>query len=215
MDRLGFNEGTFAGTIKDTIKEAYNKSAAFVDGLNRQNDPNFNSFQNDILSYHYNRMLNENPEYVEQANIDLFKKRMQNLEQNTRNIESSNRNVPKGGNLRGSSAAGYHQFLEGTLPVAYNRTLKRLPEDKRNLFTPIPKDNDASKLSSDTQTLLFYGNILEAKGSDKYLVPYLLGGDQQAGKDAYLYNHHTLSSKNPKFNQETIDRVNELWTIHD
>jgi len=31
----------------------------------------------------------------------------------------------------------------------------------------------------------------------------------------YLYNHHTLSSKNPKFNQETIDRVNELWTIHD
>ena len=215
VSRLGFNEGTFAGTVKDTIKEAYNKSAAFVDGLTRQNDPNFNSFQNDILSYHYNRMVNENPEYAEKVNLDLYKKRMQELEQNTRNIESSNRNAPKGGNLRGSSAAGYHQFLEGSLPVAYNRTLKRLPEDKRNLFTPIPKDNDASQLSSDTQTLLFYGNILEAKGSDKYLVPYLLGGDQQAGKDAYLYKHHTLSSKNPKFNQETIDRVNKLWTIHD
>ena len=47
------------------------------------------------------------------------------------------------------------------------------------------------------------------------LVPALFKGDKKAARDVYLYNHHTLSSKNPEYNQATINRANLIWGIKD
>ena len=82
------------------------------------------------------------------------------------------------------------------------------------IFEPILKNNDSSVVPENVQDALFFSNIFESKGSDNYLIPALLEGNKEASMNAYLYNHHTLSSKVPKYNQQTIDRAKKIWKVN-
>ncbi len=55
------------------------------------------------------------------------------------------------------------------------------------------KHKDAGKLTREQQTLLFLGDILEKKGSDKFMKK-VLTGDKSAMRDAYRILHHTDTS---------------------
>ena len=114
----------------------------------------------------------------------------------------------------GSSASGFYQFLEGSVPTAYNRAgVYYEPQQQQQLFGNINKNKDSSFGTEEIQDALFFANIFQSKGSDKYLGPALFLKDKTASRDAYLYNHHTLSSKKDAYNQATINRANKIWQI--
>ena len=212
MDRLGFNEGTIFGTVEDTLKKASRVAADTVEKLKTERQepsPEDTQRVNNFLAKHYDRFTTQYPE-LSDISFEQFKNSAQRLAANVRKIESDNRNVPLGGNNAGSSATGKYQFLRDSVEPAINRTLRRVEPQDKNIFDSIRENKDTSKLNDEAQQLLFFGDIFEKTGSDKHLVPYFLG-DEQAGKNVYLYQHHTLSSKVPEYNQETIDRTNKLW----
>ena len=212
MDRLGFNEGTIFGTVEDTLKKASRVAADTVEKLKTERQepsPEDTQRVNNFLAKHYDRFTTQYPE-LSDISFKQFKNSAQRLAANVRKIESDNRNVPLGGNNAGSSATGKYQFLRDSVEPAINRTLRRVEPQDKNIFDSIRENKDTSKLNDEAQQLLFFGDIFEKTGSDKHLVPYFLG-DEQAGKNVYLYQHHTLSSKVPEYNQETIDRTNKLW----
>jgi hypothetical protein len=212
MGRLGFNEGTIFGTVEDTLKKASRVAADTVEKLKTERQepsPEDTQRVNNFLAKHYDRFTTQYPE-LSDISFEQFKNSAQRLAANVRKIESDNRNVPLGGNNAGSSATGKYQFLRDSVEPAINRTLRRVEPQDKNIFDSIRENKDTSKLNDEAQQLLFFGDIFEKTGSDKHLVPYFLG-DEQAGKNVYLYQHHTLSSKVPEYNQETIDRTNKLW----
>ena len=212
MDRLGFKNGTTEGTVQSSIKDALEYSSKFVKQMmSRQikNNPDHDEVLDNFIREHYNRYQRDYPEFSDLP-YDSFKKNLLHLDKNVRYIESSNRNVKRGENLAGSSATGHYQFLQDSVQPAINRTIRRLPKNKHNLFDAVGETNDVSNLNLGNQQLLFLGDILEKEGSDKFVVPYMLGNDQ-AGKDLYLNLHHTLSSKNENYNQKTLDRVKKEW----
>ena len=212
MDRLGLNQGTIFGTIKDTLEKASRVASDTVDKLKTERQepsPEDTQRVNNFLAKHYDRFKTQYPE-MSDVSFEQFKDSAQRLAANVRKIESNNRNAPLGSNLLGSSATGKYQFLRDSVEPAINRTLRRLDPKDKNIFDGIRESKDTSKLNDEAQQLLFYGDIFEKKGSDKHLVPYFLG-DEQAGKNVYLYQHHTLASKVPEYNQATIDRTNKLW----
>ena len=211
-DRLGLNQGTMFGTIKDTLEKASEVAANTVNKLKTERQepsPEDTQRVNNFLAKHYDRFKTQYPE-MSDVSFEQFKDSAQRLAANVRKIESNNRNAPLGSNLLGSSATGKYQFLRDSVEPAINRTLRRLDPKDKNIFDGIRESKDTSKLNDEAQQLLFYGDIFEKKGSDKHLVPYFLG-DEQAGKNVYLYQHHTLASKVPEYNQATIDRTNKLW----
>ena len=212
MDRLGLNQGTIFGTIKDTLEKASRVASDTVDKLKTERQepsPEDTQRVNNFLAKHYDRFKTQYPE-MSDVSFEQFKDSAQRLAANVRKIESNNRNAPLGSNLLGSSATGKYQFLRDSVEPAINRTLRRLDPKDKNIFDGIRESKDTSKLNDEAQQLLFYGDIFEKKGSDKHLIPYFLG-DEQAGKNVYLYQHHTLASKVPEYNQATIDRTNKLW----
>ena len=211
MDRLGFKNGTPEGTVRSNIKDALGYSSKFVQKLisRQKNNPDHDEVLDNFIRAHYNRYQRDYPEFSDLP-YNSFKKNLLQLDKNVRYIESSNRNVKRGENLAGSSATGHYQFLQDSVQPAINRTIRRLPKDKHNLFDAVGETNDVSNLNLGNQQLLFLGDILEKEGSDKFVVPYMLGNDQ-AGKDLYLNLHHTLSSENENYNQKTLDRVKKEW----
>ena len=211
-DRLGLNQGTIFGTIKDTLEKASEVAANTVNKLKTERQepsPEDTQRVNNFLAKHYDRFKTQYPE-MSDVSFEQFKDSAQRLAANVRKIESNNRNAPLGSNLLGSSATGKYQFLRDSVEPAINRTLRRLDPKDKNIFDGIRESKDTSKLNDEAQQLLFYGDMFEKTGSDKHLVPYFLG-DEQAGKNVYLYQHHTLASKVPEYNQATIDRTNKLW----
>ena len=210
--RKGFNEGTIFGTIKDSIEKASEIAANTVNKLKTERQepsPEDTQRVNNFLFKHYDRFKTQYPE-MSDVSFEQFKDSAQRLAANVRKIESDNNNIELGFNKLNSSATGKYQFLRDSVDPAINRTLRRMEPKDKNLFDGIRESKDTSKLNDEAQQLLFYGDMFEKTGSDKHLVPYFLG-DEQAGKNAYLYQHHTLSSKVPEYNQETIDRTNKLW----
>ena len=211
-DRLGFKDGTIFGTIKDSIEKASEIAANTVNKLKTERQepsPEDTQRVNNFLAKHYDRFKTQYPE-MSDVSFEQFKDSAQRLAANVRKIESDNNNIELGFNKLNSSATGKYQFLRDSVDPAINRTLRRLEPKDKNLFDGIRESKDTSKLNDEAQQLLFYGDMFEKTGSDKHLVPYFLG-DEQAGKNAYLYQHHTLSSKVPEYNQATIDRTNKLW----
>ena len=130
------------------------------------------------------------------VSYDTFKRNAQVLIDNTKFAESKNKNLARGKNKLKSSASGYYQFLEGSVPTAYNRATNRFfTGEQSKIFQPILNSNDSSAVSESIQDSLFLSNMFESKGSDRYLTPALFEGNKEASMNAYLYNHHTLSSK--------------------
>jgi len=185
MDRLGFNEGGEVSLEK-------------------------------IFRTEYNRLKNAYPDLAEDTSYENFKKNaIELLAIPVKKAESDNRNLKRGTNQRGSSASGFYQFLEQSVPTAVNRTNRFYQDERLDIFGKALENNDSSVLSEQAQDALFFSNIFESKGSDMRLVPALFKGDKKAARDVYLYNHHTLSSKNPEYNQATMNRANLIWGIKD
>ena len=91
-----------------------------------------------------------------------------------------------------STARGGFQFLQGSVEPALNRVEKYLGEQPWGAQLRIHKD--ASLLTSKQQTLLFIGDMLEKKGSDK-LMQLVFNGDMEGMIKAYEVLHHTAPDK--------------------
>ena len=167
-----------------------------------------------ILEIEYARLIQDNPEYKD-VSYEFFKNNAQLLMDNVKFAESKNKNLARGQNKLNSSASGYYQFLEGSVPTAYNRTTNRFfTGEESKIFQPILDNNDSSVVSESIQDALFLSNIFESEGSDKYLTPALFEGNAEASMNAYLYNHHTLSSKEKAYNDATIKQAKKIWGVN-
>jgi hypothetical protein len=105
-----------------------------------------------------------------------------------------------------SSARGGYQFIKGSVVPAVNRLEKYLGPLPR--FDEVRKTGDVRSLSSEDQTLLFMGDILEKKGSDKLINKFLNADNkkdkQNAAYEIYKVLHHTgelpfLAKRQTKF----------------
>ena len=167
-----------------------------------------------VLQIEYARLIKDNPEY-KNVSYDTFKRNAQVLIDNTKFAESKNKNLARGKNKLKSSASGYYQFLEGSVPTAYNRATNRFfTGEQSKIFQPILNSNDSSAVSENIQDALFLSNMFESEGSDKYLTPALFEGNTEASMNAYLYNHHTLSSKEKSYNDATIKQAKKIWGVN-
>ena len=167
-----------------------------------------------VLQIEYARLIKDNPQYKD-VSYDTFKRNAQVLIDNTKFAESKNKNLARGKNKLRSSASGYYQFLEGSVPTAYNRATNRFfTGEQSKIFQPILDNNDSSAVSENIQDALFLSNMFESKGSDKYLTPALFEGNKEASMNAYLYNHHTLSSKEKAYNDATIKQAKKIWGVN-
>ena len=96
-------------------------------------------------------------------------------------------NIPQEGK-EATTAKGGFQFVEGSVEPALNRLERRI--GKQDWGEELREHKDASKLTEQQQQLLFMGDLLEKKGSDKYM-KQVMAGDKQGSMDAYYKLHHT------------------------
>ena len=96
-----------------------------------------------------------------------------------------------------SSARGGYQFIKGSVVPAVNRLEKYLGPLPR--FDEVRKTGDVRSLSSTDQTLLFMGDILEKRGSDKLINKFLNADNkkdkQNAAYEIYTVLHHTTDKE--------------------
>ena len=100
-------------------------------------------------------------------------------------IENSGKTI--GGN-KVSTAKGLYQFIDGSVEPAVNRVRKYIGE--KPWMSKVLKSKDANELSRAEQTLLFMGDLLEKKGSDKFMKG-VMEGNKEDMLDAYYELHHT------------------------
>ena len=200
MARLGLQDGKFINMEKE-----------FHGAIDKDFQ---NELSDTVLRIEYERFLKEKPEY-KNVSYNFFRENAYDLANKTKKAESNSVNLSRGTNKLDSTASGMYQILKGSVPTAYNRATNRFfTGEQSKIFEPILKNNDSSVVPENVQDALFFSNIFESKGSDNYLIPALLEGNKEASMNAYLYNHHTLSSKVPKYNQQTIDRAKKIWKVN-
>lgn len=111
-----------------------------------------------------------------------------------------------------SSATGLYQFLvddskgQSALQTAVNRTKKYV---KADWLDEVARTGKVEDLSPEKQTILFFGDIMEKKGSDQYLKKLLdpNASEKQindAMMDIYLNLHHTNPDK------DTLERAKKF-----
>jgi hypothetical protein len=92
-----------------------------------------------------------------------------------------------------SSARGLFQFTKDASQTAMNRVESKL--GKQETFNQARQSGDVRDLSAEDQTLLFYGDILEKKGSDALIQKFIDADNSKDKKDAafeiYKVLHHT------------------------
>jgi len=92
-----------------------------------------------------------------------------------------------------SSARGLFQFTKDASQTAMNRVESKLGKQER--FNQVRQSGDVRDLSAEDQTLLFYGDILEKKGSDALIQKFIDADNSKDKKDAafeiYKVLHHT------------------------
>ena len=87
-----------------------------------------------------------------------------------------------------SSAKGLYQFINSSVEPAVNRLERYI--GMQGWMEEAKDHKDANKLSREQQTLLFLGDLLEKKGSDKFMRDVMMG-DEEAMYKAYSHLHHT------------------------
>lgn len=97
-------------------------------------------------------------------------------------------NIPQKGK-EASSAAGKYQFVKGSIEPALNRLARTLGE--LPWMAELRENKDVTVLDNEQQTLLFLGEMLEKKGSDKYMKDIMASGDKTKMLEAYYKLHHT------------------------
>ena len=209
--RQGFESGGVSGKIINTLQKIVNKVSGNVVEVQDTGE----DYGEIVLQRAYERLKKEDFKkevpLFQEVPYETFKKNAIILADNTREAESNNQNLKRGENILGSSASGFYQMLEGSVPTAVNRGKKFFGDS--NIFDEVIKMNDSSLASKGVQDALFFSNIFESKGSDAQLGPALFLGDKNASMNAYLYNHHTLSSKVDKYNDNTIKRAEGIWEV--
>jgi len=144
-----------------------------------------------LFSGHLNRLGGDNPE---------ARSRLTELASKVAMIESDGDMKAKNPD---SSATGLYQFLvddskgQSALQTAVNRTKKYV---KADWLDEVARTGKVEDLSPEKQTLLFFGDIMEKKGSDQYLKKLLdPNASEKQVKDAmmdiYLNLHHTNPDK--------------------
>ena len=95
------------------------------------------------------------------------------------------------------SARGGYQYKPPSVVPAVNRLEKYLGPLPR--FDEVRKTGDVRSLSSTDQTLLFMGDILEKRGSDKLINKFLNADNkkdkQNAAYEIYTVLHHTTDKE--------------------
>jgi len=140
-------------------------------------------------------------------NSSQTKDRLRELAKSFASIESSGN--PRAENPE-STAKGLYQFLIGDNPTIVKKNAKGQPaytslqtavnRTKRSINAPwldeVFKTGNVLDLTEDQQTALFFGDLFEKKGSDKYLKKLLDPNNTEAEtrdamREIYLKLHHT------------------------
>lgn len=100
-------------------------------------------------------------------------------------------NIPQKGK-EASTAKGMYQFTDESAVTALNR-LKRYTGGKDRGWAKEVRDGkkDVSDLNWEQQTALFTANLMESKGSDKFLKGILMEQNPEDMYGLYAKNHHT------------------------
>jgi hypothetical protein len=178
----------------DTIEDAETQFDSFGNVVNASTSRFISpaAAQSDqLFSGHLNRLGGDNPE---------ARSRLTELASKVAMIESDGDMKAKNPD---SSATGLYQFLvddskgQSALQTAVNRTKKYV---KADWLDEVARTGKVEDLSPEKQTILFFGDIMEKKGSDKYLKKLLdpNASEKQindAMMDIYLNLHHTNPDK--------------------
>ncbi len=104
-----------------------------------------------------------------------------------------------------TTAKGLYQFVDGSVEPAINRTKKYIGE--LLFFKKLRVHKNMNLIDRDNQTLLFLGDILEKKGSDKY-IKQVLNGEKIGYMNVYFKLHHTSKSN---LSDRNITRIENLY----
>jgi len=180
---------------KDDLRPSQVKE--IQDRINRLENPD--EKKKTELSSNYN-----NPEYNKLLDLHLDRLGIDGKELATRDLNELSDfilEVESDGDFNAanpnSSARGGYQFIKGSVVPAVNRLEKYLGPFPR--FDEVRKTGDVRSLSSADQTLLFMGDILEKKGSDKLINKFLNANNkkdkQNAAYEIYTILHHTTDKE--------------------
>lgn len=180
---------------KDDLRPSQVKE--IQDRINRLENPD--EKKKTELSSNYN-----NPEYNKLLDLHLDRLGIDGKELATRDLNELSDfilEVESDGDFNAanpnSSARGGYQFIKGSVVPAVNRLEKYLGPLPR--FDEVRKTGDVRSLSSADQTLLFMGDILEKKGSDKLINKFLNANNkkdkQNAAYEIYTILHHTTDKE--------------------
>ncbi len=118
--------------------------------------------------------------------------------------------IENSGRTRGrnpySSASGLYQFVRGSIEPAVNRLKRHI--GMLQWMEDVLITKDASTISREQQTLLFLADLLEKKGSDRWMKEIMNTGDREAMLQAYLQLHHT----NPS-DKATVARARKVMEV--
>ena len=149
-----------------------------------------NNQTTNIMSIHLDEKNKDGTSRFTYDNIDKVKQDLNELGAFIMEVESD-------GNIDAanpdSSARGLFQFTKDASQTAMNRVENRLGKQER--FNQARQSGDVRDLSAEDQTLLFYGDILEKKGSDALIQKFIDADNSKDKKDAafeiYKVLHHT------------------------
>jgi hypothetical protein len=143
-----------------------------------------------LISIHLEEKNKDGTSRFTYDNIDKVKQDLNELGAFIMEVESDgnvNAANPK------SSARGLFQFTKDASQTAMNRVESKLGKQER--FNQVRQSGDVRDLSAEDQTLLFYGDILEKKGSDALIQKFIDADTSENKKDAafeiYKVLHHT------------------------
>jgi len=143
-----------------------------------------------LISIHLEEKNTDGTPRFTYDNIDKVKQDLNELGAFIMEVESDgnvNAANPK------SSARGLFQFTKDASQTAMNRVESKLGKQER--FNQARQSGDVRDLSAEDQTLLFYGDILEKKGSDALIQKFIDADNSKDKKDAafeiYKVLHHT------------------------
>jgi hypothetical protein len=177
-----------------------------------------------ILLPEYNR-LSQNPKYKELAAQTTYEQAKENIKKilldETKFIESTTQNLPRGTNKLKSTASGFYQYLIDSVRPGFNRVERYFPrKEAEKIFGKALVNNDTSVLTEKKQDMLFLADMFQRNGTDNFLAPILFMDEtdydsineaQQGAFDLFLKEHHTLSSKEKSYNEATIKEAKERW----
>ncbi len=148
------------------------------------------SKQKKKLNFNYRPYLNVVDAHAHRFGvpIDNARRNMEKFAQFVAEVESDFNPTAKN---KHSSASGLFQYVKGSVDPAVNRLKRYVDTDEYDWIAKASDTKDLSQLTPEEQLTLFAADILEKRGSDRYLKKILESGDPKAMLLAYYKLHHT------------------------